>query len=49
MERICSLLNDALTPYQTHLGITDANGNRQLTVHDRLAGITLRRTIRAMP
>ncbi|BBU43640.1 DUF3509 domain-containing protein [Pseudomonas monteilii] len=45
MERICSLLNDALTPYQIHLGITDANGNRQLTVHDRLAGITLQRTV----
>ncbi|GLO13851.1 hypothetical protein PPUJ20028_24320 [Pseudomonas putida] len=45
MERICSLLNDALTPYQTHLGITDANGNRQLTVHDRLTGIGLRRMV----
>jgi len=45
MERICSLLNDALSPYQTHLGIADASGNRQLTVHDRLAGITLRRTV----
>lgn len=45
MERICSLLNDALTPYQTHLGTTDANGNRQLTVYDRLAGITLRRMV----
>ncbi len=45
MERICSLLNDALSPYQTHLGIVDASGNRQLTVHDRLTGITLRRTV----
>ncbi|NQD74693.1 DUF3509 domain-containing protein, partial [Pseudomonas sp. CM27] len=45
MERICRLLNDALTPYQTHLGLADASGNRQLTVHDRLAGITLRRTV----
>ncbi|MEN5036181.1 DUF3509 domain-containing protein [Pseudomonas sp. TWI929] len=45
MERICRLLNDALTPYQTHLGTADACGNRQLTVHDHLAGITLRRTV----
>lgn len=45
MERICRLLNEALTPYQTHLGVADALGNRQLTVHDRLAGITLRRTV----
>ena len=45
MERICSLLNDALSPYQTHLGIVDASGNRQLTVHDRLTGITLQRTV----
>ncbi|MGE8321693.1 MAG: DUF3509 domain-containing protein [Pseudomonas sp.] len=45
MERICRLLNEALAPYQTHLGIADAQGNRQLTVHDHLAGITLRRTV----
>ncbi|MBF8667715.1 DUF3509 domain-containing protein [Pseudomonas putida] len=45
MERICRLLNEALTPYQTHLGVADAQGNRQLTIHDRLAGITLRRTV----
>ena len=45
MERICRLLNEALTPYQTHLGIADANGNRQLTVFDSLAGITLQRTV----
>ncbi|MHB2079842.1 DUF3509 domain-containing protein [Pseudomonas sp. UBA6753] len=45
MERICRLLNEALTPYQTHLGVADAEGNRQLTIHDRLAGITLRRTV----
>ena len=45
MERICRLLNEALTPYQTHRGVADAQGNRQLTIHDRLAGITLRRTV----
>ncbi|WP_085664565.1 MULTISPECIES: DUF3509 domain-containing protein [Pseudomonas] len=45
MERICRLLNEALTPYQTHLSVADAEGNRQLTIHDRLAGITLRRTV----
>ncbi|MFZ4824616.1 hypothetical protein CQW32_21535 [Pseudomonas putida] len=45
MERICSLLNEALTPYQTHLGIADPSGNRQLTVHDPLSGITLRRSV----
>ena len=45
MERICRLLNEALTPYQTHFGVADAQGNRQLTVHDRLTGITLRRTV----
>ena len=45
MERICRLLNEALTPYQTHLGVADAQGNRQLTIHDRLAGIALRRMV----
>ena len=45
MERICRLLNEALTPYQIHLGVADAQGNRQLTIHDRLAGITLRRSV----
>lgn len=45
MERICRLLNEALTPYQTQLGVADAEGNRELTIHDRLAGITLRRTV----
>ena len=45
MERICRLLNEALTPYQTQLGVADAEGNRQLTIHDRLAGITLQRTV----
>ncbi|MFJ4114115.1 MULTISPECIES: DUF3509 domain-containing protein [Pseudomonas] len=45
MERICSLLNDALSPYQTQLGAADASGNRQLTVFDSLGGMTLRRTV----
>ncbi|EKT4481111.1 DUF3509 domain-containing protein [Pseudomonas putida] len=45
MERICKLLNEALTPYQAQLGVADASGNRQLTLHDRVAGITLRRTV----
>jgi len=45
MERICRLLNDALSPYQTQLGNLDANGNRQLTVFDSLGGTTLRRTV----
>jgi hypothetical protein len=45
MERICRLLNDALSPYQTQLGNLDANGNRQLTVFDSLGSTTLRRTV----
>ncbi|WP_449434622.1 DUF3509 domain-containing protein [Pseudomonas putida] len=45
MERVCRLLNEALTPYQAHLGTMDVAGNRQLTVFDSLAGITLRRTV----
>jgi hypothetical protein len=45
MERICRLLNDALTPYQAKLGATDASGNRQLTVYDSLGGTALRRTV----
>jgi len=45
MERICSLLNDALSPYQTHLGVADASGNRQLTVQGGLTGVTLQRTV----
>ncbi|HEK1009612.1 TPA: DUF3509 domain-containing protein [Pseudomonas putida] len=45
MERICRLLNDALSPYQTQLGNLDASGNRQLTVFDSLGSTTLRRTV----
>jgi Protein of unknown function (DUF3509) len=41
MERICRLLNQALTPYQAHLGLAD----RQLTVHDHLARVVLQRTV----
>ncbi|MBA6116107.1 DUF3509 domain-containing protein [Pseudomonas sp. NC26] len=45
MERICRLLNDALSPYQTELGTVDASGNRQLTVFDSLGSPTLQRTV----
>ena len=45
MERICRLLNDALSPYQTQLGPVDTSGNRQLIVFDSLGGTTLRRTV----
>ncbi|MBK4988247.1 MULTISPECIES: DUF3509 domain-containing protein [Pseudomonas] len=45
MERICRLLNQALAPYQAQLSLADERGNRQLTVHDHLAGITLQRTV----
>ena len=45
MERICKLLNDALTPYQALLGETDASGNRQLTVIDQQGDVTLRRSV----
>ncbi|AMK32573.1 DUF3509 domain-containing protein [Pseudomonas mosselii] len=34
MERVCRLLNDALTPYQAELGAADSHGSRQLTLHD---------------
>ncbi|MDZ3996241.1 DUF3509 domain-containing protein [Pseudomonas sp. Teo4] len=45
MERICRLLNDALSPYKTDLGTADASGNRMLSVFDSLGGLTLRRTV----
>ncbi|MBF8747385.1 DUF3509 domain-containing protein [Pseudomonas putida] len=45
MERICRLLNEALSPYQTRLGPVDAGGNRQLTVYDTLGSVTLQRTV----
>ncbi|MCP8636177.1 DUF3509 domain-containing protein [Pseudomonas mosselii] len=34
MERICRLLNDALSPYQAELGTPDSLGSRQLTLYD---------------
>ncbi|MNM41969.1 hypothetical protein D3C81_527970 [compost metagenome] len=45
MERICRLLNDALSPYQAHLGTADAAGNRPLTLSDSLGTVTLQRTV----
>ncbi|ANY89095.1 MULTISPECIES: DUF3509 domain-containing protein [Pseudomonas] len=45
MERICKLLNDALTPYHALLGETDASGNRQLSVIDQQGDVTLRRSV----
>ncbi|MBV4534774.1 DUF3509 domain-containing protein [Pseudomonas sp. BT-42-2] len=45
MERICRLLNDALTPYTAQLGAVDANANRQLTVHDSHGSVTLQRMV----
>ncbi|MDR0211874.1 MAG: DUF3509 domain-containing protein [Pseudomonas putida] len=45
MERICKLLNDALTPYHAQLGETDASGNRQLSVIDQQGDVTLRRSV----
>lgn len=45
MERICKLLNDALTPYQALLGETDASGNRQLILIDQQGDVTLRRSV----
>ncbi|AVD88876.1 DUF3509 domain-containing protein [Pseudomonas sp. SWI44] len=45
MERICKLLNDALSPYKTQLGEAQASGNRLLSVYDSLGSLTLRRTV----
>ncbi|MBA1320911.1 DUF3509 domain-containing protein [Pseudomonas plecoglossicida] len=45
MERICRLLNDALTPYQAHLAVADADGNRQLVLRDPQGNITLQRAV----
>ncbi|WP_194791687.1 DUF3509 domain-containing protein [Pseudomonas sp. UFMG81] len=47
MERVCSLLNDALTPYLTALGAVDASGNRQLTLYDPRGAVTLQRQVAA--
>lgn len=45
MERICRLLNDALTPYQAELGPADNRGCRHLSVHDEHGLPILRRTV----
>jgi len=45
MERICRLLNDALTPYQTTLGNLDADGSVQLKLHDEHGGLILQRKV----
>ncbi|PYC19500.1 DUF3509 domain-containing protein [Pseudomonas mosselii] len=34
MERVCRLLNEALTPYQAELGTADSRGCHQLTLYD---------------
>ncbi|MGE7993478.1 DUF3509 domain-containing protein [Pseudomonas sp. NPDC089554] len=46
MERICSLLNDALAPYQVKLDDTDADGNRLLTLLDPQGAEVLKRAVR---
>ncbi|MEW9681812.1 DUF3509 domain-containing protein [Pseudomonas sp. TE50-2] len=45
MERICRLLNDALTPYQAELGPADNRGCRHLSVRDEHGLPILRRTV----
>ncbi len=45
MERICRLLNDALTPYQAQLGQVDANGHFQLTLCDSQGALVLQRSV----
>lgn len=45
MERVCTLLNDALTPYQARLGELDASGNRQLTLLDSQGSEVLSRSV----
>ncbi|MDZ5603509.1 DUF3509 domain-containing protein [Pseudomonas sp. RP23018S] len=45
MERICRLLNDALTPYHTRLDEEDAGGQRLLTVLDSHGGEVLSRAV----
>ncbi|AIR87907.1 DUF3509 domain-containing protein [Pseudomonas cremoricolorata] len=42
MERICRLLNDALSPYHTRLSDEDASGQRLLTVFNRQGAETLK-------
>ncbi|MDR6713898.1 hypothetical protein J2W83_003513 [Pseudomonas hunanensis] len=45
MERICRLLNQALTPYQAQLSAIDASGHHQLTVSDSQGALTLQRAV----
>ncbi|NIF16214.1 DUF3509 domain-containing protein [Pantoea sp. Cy-639] len=45
MERICRLLNDALSPYQARLDALDSTGNRQLSVHDEHGAVILQRKV----
>ncbi|AIZ31841.1 DUF3509 domain-containing protein [Pseudomonas parafulva] len=45
MERICTLLNDALSPYQVQLDAVDASGDRQLSVVDTRGTSVLRRSV----
>ncbi|MBJ9976069.1 DUF3509 domain-containing protein [Pseudomonas sp. S75] len=45
MERICTLLNDALTPYQVQLDDMDGSGHRQLTLIDARGTTVLRRSV----
>jgi hypothetical protein len=47
MERICRLLNDALAPYHASLGSLDADGGRQLTLHDEHGTLILQRKVAA--
>ncbi|MFJ9991262.1 DUF3509 domain-containing protein [Pseudomonas putida] len=45
MERICTLLNDALSPYQARLDDVDDSGNRQLTLIDAQGKPVLHRSV----
>ncbi|MBF8779840.1 DUF3509 domain-containing protein [Pseudomonas fulva] len=47
MERICRLLNDALTPYHAKLGEADAAANRELSVFDSRGSLVLRQAVTA--
>ncbi|MFR0672520.1 DUF3509 domain-containing protein [Enterobacterales bacterium AW_CKDN230030176-1A_HGKHYDSX7] len=45
MERICKLLNEALTPYHATLGDADARSMRDLSLFDRQGRLVLRRAV----
>lgn len=47
MERICRLLNNALTPYQARLSEADAVTNRSLTLFDSQGRTVLQRSVTA--